>query len=201
MQRALALSCCLSAACALRLTPARLISDPRLTVDAIDPRTAHNYRARCPAEEPCYWLWATDERERGAELFAARQVPPADDPVAALLRLAVRESGVVPVEQKQRRDAVGTRLLLSDESVNVWEFRLAAGEACAYHRHELPYCFVNLTESLTQSLRSDGSDDGTEPRLQRAGDAVLVPESGLGAHGVRNVGNGDFLQFVVERKV
>uniref|UniRef100_A0A7S4FA78 Uncharacterized protein n=1 Tax=Chrysotila carterae TaxID=13221 RepID=A0A7S4FA78_CHRCT len=95
---------------------------------------------------------------------------------------------------------VGTRLLLEDGAVRVWEFHLAPGEECSFHVHTLPYVFTNISDnSLTLALRRDGRPAG-EPRLQRAGETVFVPAEQLGGHGVRNVGTGDFVQFVIELK-
>jgi hypothetical protein len=114
-----------------------------------------------------------------------------------LLHLRVRgQPCAVPDEHEQ----VGTKLLLSDEYVSVYEFRLAPGERAAYHRHRLPYCFVNLSSSTTQALASDASFVG-EPAFQKSGHSVWVAPDALGEHGVLNVGESEFLQFIVECKV
>ena len=53
--------------------------------------------------------------------------------------------------------SVGTTLLYSDDVLlKIWEFRLAPGERCDFHRHFHPYFFLNLTESVTQELDRDG---------------------------------------------
>ena len=98
--------------------------------------------------------------------------------------------------------AVGTRLLLTDSHVRVWEFRLEPGESCPFHVHSLPYCFTNLTSNLTQALDECGRCVG-EPAWQTQGQTRYVPSESLGAHAVQNVGTGTFLQFIVEfhRKV
>lgn len=97
------------------------------------------------------------------------------------------------------REPVGTRLLWSDESVNIWEFRLAQGASCPYHHHYLPYTFINLVSSLTQAIDAGGAEVG-EPNLQLEGQVVYVDEAALGKHGVKNVGDGEFLQFILEFK-
>jgi len=110
-----------------------------------------------------------------------------------LLHLRVRgQPCAVPDEHEQ----VGTKLLLSDEYVSVYEFRLAPGERAAYHRHRLPY----LSSSTTQALASDASFVG-EPAFQKSGHSVWVAPDALGEHGVLNVGESEFLQFIVECKV
>jgi hypothetical protein len=94
---------------------------------------------------------------------------------------------------------VGTELLCQDDHVKIWEFRLAPGERCDYHRHLHPYIFLNLTESLTQDLDKDGKPvSDREPNLQTQGQCTVVSAENLSAHAVRNVGNDVFLQFVVE---
>ena len=87
----------------------------------------------------------------------------------------------------------------SDDSVDIWEFALQPGASCDFHKHTLPYIFVNLATSTTQALAADGSLVG-EPNLQLAGHCVFVGPDALGAHGVRNVGEEAFIQLVVELK-
>jgi len=80
------------------------------------------------------------------------------------------------------------------------EFKIAPNERCPYHRHVLPYCFVNLSSSLTQALAEDGTHVG-KPAFQTEGFCVWVAPDALGEHGVLNVGDTEFLQFIVECKV
>jgi len=94
---------------------------------------------------------------------------------------------------------VGTRLLLSDERVDLWEFALAPGDRCAFHTHRRPYAFVNLEPSWTQALAEDGAAVG-EPTYQRPGQVTFVSRGLLGSHGVHNVGEEAFVQFVLEFK-
>ncbi len=149
-----------------------------------------------------YWLRARP-REAALALTAARRRAAEDGASFCvrderLLRLGVRDGRGAPASSAG--GAVGTRLLLSDETVNVWEFALAPGEECAFHTHRLPYFFTNLTASLTLALARDGTPVGA-PTPQRAGQTTLVSRASLPAsHGVRNVGDARFLQFIVEFK-
>ena len=95
--------------------------------------------------------------------------------------------------------SVGTRLLLRDARVDLWAFALAPGERCAFHTHRRPYAFVNLEPSWTQALTEDGTAMG-EPAYQRAGQITFVSREHLGSHGVHNIGEEAFVQFVVEFK-
>lgn len=94
---------------------------------------------------------------------------------------------------------VGTKLLHSDEFVNIWEFRLAPQERCDFHVHKFHYCFTNLTESTTQALDEQGKFVG-DPSLQVQGQTSYVTKDLLGEHAVVNVGSTIFLQFIVEFK-
>ena len=149
-----------------------------------------------------YWLRA---RPREAESLSAARRHAADSARFVpdrerLLRLGVRDGRGATAINNVGGTAIGTRLLLSDEAINVWEFALAPGEECAYHTHGLPYFFTNLTASLTLALARDGTPVG-EPTPQRAGQTTLVSRASLPAgHGVKNVGDERFLQFVVEFK-
>jgi hypothetical protein len=94
---------------------------------------------------------------------------------------------------------IGTTLLWNDEQVNIWEFRIAPVERSAYHTHQFPYIFLNLTESWTQEFNDEEHPVG-EPCFQRVGQTTFVEQEHLGSHGVQNVGQDVFLQFVVEFK-
>eukprot|EP00931_Biecheleriopsis_adriatica_P112772 TRINITY_DN87517_c0_g1_i1.p1 TRINITY_DN87517_c0_g1~~TRINITY_DN87517_c0_g1_i1.p1 ORF type:complete len:193 (-),score=30.76 TRINITY_DN87517_c0_g1_i1:8-544(-) len=148
-----------------------------------------------------YWIW----RGNDARLKACRA--PAAAPLAELLRLRLKPEGLdAEKEVTSSRTSstssgvpVGTSLLLSDASVNIWEFRLRPSECCAFHVHMLPYCFVNFTSNLTQALDCTGAAEG-RPTWQSAWQARFVGREQLGAHGVRNVGEGEFLQALIEFK-
>jgi hypothetical protein len=102
-------------------------------------------------------------------------------------------------EDEYSNSHVGTKLLHSDEFVNIWEFRLAPQERCDFHAHKSHYCFTNLTESTTQALNEKGEFEG-DPSLQVEGQTIYVPKDLLGEHAVLNVGSSTFLQFIVEFK-
>ena len=96
-------------------------------------------------------------------------------------------------------EPVGTQLLYTDESDNIWEFHLEPRSRCRYHRHHLPYFYTNLTEILTQELTQQ--DEIAAPsRLKKMNQTTFVHPENLGEHAVVNVGDGPFLQFIVELK-
>ena len=174
----------------LHLPPSTLVSTPALTLDVIDPKAKPLYRDGAANYLLCY-------KARTSTLTAAQLQPDQDiDDADVAIRLCAIDT---PLRAVDEHDAVGTRLLLTDERVNIYEFRLAAGQSCNYHQHGLPYCFVNLSSSLTQAL-DENADAIGPPAFQSAGQCTWVNEEELSAHGVFNVGDTEFLQFVVESK-
>ena len=95
---------------------------------------------------------------------------------------------------------IGTKLLLEDDIVKIWEFKLDPGHSCPFHVHRLPYLFLNLAVSRTEALLEDGNTDGSQPRMQEKDELTFVRSEFLGKHGVRNVGDAVFQQFIVEMK-
>ena len=154
---------------------------------------------RCRTPE--YWLSSSPSGQLDALprsgvrlhwLFGARQL--------LRLKLTPGYGNVSTVAREQKGGAgVGTRLLIDDLRVRIWEFRLEAGKRCPFHTHSTPYCFTNISSNLTQALDASGECVG-EPAWQKRGRTVFVPRQHLGSHGVRNVGNSTFLQFIVEFK-
>ena len=96
--------------------------------------------------------------------------------------------------------SIGTRLLLSDDLVQIWEFRLDPHECCPFHCHSLEYFFINLAVSETLEMDSDGNAVDNIPRSQTENQITFVPYQDLGAHGVKNVGTSVFQQFIDESK-
>jgi hypothetical protein len=60
--------------------------------------------------------------------------------------------------------------------------------------------FINLKVSLTQALSESGQPDKSKPRMQLENQITVVRKHELSGHGVRNVGNGVFQQYIVEFK-
>lgn len=112
-----------------------------------------------------------------------------------------KSSPPLPALEPHESPDIGTSVLYEDEHVKIWEFRLHPGDRCPYHRHMRPYLFLNLTPSCNQELDPQGAPvSNTLPSRQAAGQCTYVPRDKLSAHAVRNVGDGVFLQFIVEFK-
>ena len=94
---------------------------------------------------------------------------------------------------------VGTTLLLSNDLVNVWDFRIAAGQQCHLHQHLLDYFFVNLKVSQTQALDEANLVNGAV-QVQEAMQLTYVELASPAVHAVLNVGTEEFKQIIVEFK-
>ena len=176
--------------------PARLIVNAAITLDLLHPES-DGPLPPIASGSTVYWLTMSNSQQLDA--VCQGEPPSGAASQAALLRLAVCPSLTSAPSPPASEVCVGTQLLLSDDMIQAWEFRLESGEACAYHIHTRPYIFINLAGSTTQAIGADGDDVG-EPNLQQEGHCVFVPPNALGAHGVRNVGKESFLQFVIELK-
>lgn len=70
--------------------------------------------------------------------------------------------------------AVGTKLLLENERVRVWEIRLEPGQRAPFHWHTTPYFFVCVEAGRSRSRFPNGfyMDDDSE-----VGEAVFLDGS------------------------
>ncbi len=91
---------------------------------------------------------------------------------------------------------VGTKLLISNELVNVWEVDLKPGEAQPWHFHEYPYVVISM-----KSGRARVTEHGTG--RQREGDTVpgnTVFDPGGATHTLENIGDTPTLERLIEFK-
>ena len=120
-----------------------------------------------------------------------------------VLRLCIL-NGALKLSEDMREESVsrvGTKLLMDDDMVRIWSFSLGPGEQSDFHEHKVPYMFVNLPtgkgSSLTQEING-GGDLVSTPRQQGDWEVVSMGRGPFCAHALRNIGEGKFLQFVVE---
>ena len=184
-------------------TRCRLLDVEPCTLDVISssPSAAETTATR----DSSFTYWLSYNKEYHA-LSVLRGFNPPESDRLLCLQLHVRSttttstSSISSDEQENRKYSnVGTKLLHSDEFVNIWEFRLTPQERCHFHVHKFHYCFTNLTESTTQALDEKGEFVG-DPSSQVQGQTIYVTKDLLGEHAVLNVGSTTFLQFIVEFK-
>jgi quercetin dioxygenase-like cupin family protein len=90
---------------------------------------------------------------------------------------------------------VGTRMLLENERVRVWEIELAPGETLAMHSHDLDYVVISVTGGPTVVEWEDGR---REERTHEPG-AVrwhVAPH----AHQLTNTGPRTYINRMIELK-
>lgn len=90
---------------------------------------------------------------------------------------------------------VGTRLLLENDRVKIWEMVLAPGEASDLHEHTLDYCLCIVEGS---SIDADPPDADSFRIPVKAGDIFYVPRGG--AERAVNRSGERFREILVEIK-
>lgn len=92
---------------------------------------------------------------------------------------------------------VGTKVLFENDRVRVWEMVLQPGESSTYHEHDNDYLFVYMTHSKIEVFQK-----GMKPEIDEQGPGfVEYRDVGSGVdHQVRNVGDGEHREILVELK-
>jgi hypothetical protein len=95
---------------------------------------------------------------------------------------------------------VGSRLLLENERVRVWELRLEPGEESDLHEHSLDYVLIQVAgDRIAGVFESDSANHQGIVEAPVAPGSVLFLERGNIAT-ARNVGSTPFHEIVVELK-
>jgi hypothetical protein len=96
---------------------------------------------------------------------------------------------------------VGTRVILENDRVRVWELRLAPGEESAVHRHELDHLLVQVAGDRVAVVPEADTEgpyrDYFEARVI-PGMVVQVPAGGVET--ARNVGAEPYVEIIIELK-
>ena len=91
---------------------------------------------------------------------------------------------------------VGTKLLLENDRVKIWELDLKVGESSRWHKHLLDYITVGLTEGGRMHREfDDGTEDETRPSW---GDCRFAEKHQ--AHTVTNIGSTRHRNILIELK-
>ena len=101
----------------------------------------------------------------------------------------------------RRLGDVGTKLLLENDRVRVWEVRLAPGEEGAIHRHESDHLLIQVAGDRIAVVPEP---DSVGP-FTRYFEADVVPGAVIdvargGVEAARNVGTEPYLEVIVELK-
>ncbi|HKK53296.1 MAG TPA: hypothetical protein VKA74_16980 [Myxococcota bacterium] len=94
---------------------------------------------------------------------------------------------------------VGTKLLLEDDRVRVWELVLEPGEASDLHRHEYDYYLMISEGDYVAGVTPEGSPvDSFVGKVPAQGNTVAVPKGGF--EWAYNVGEKTYREIIVELK-
>ena len=95
---------------------------------------------------------------------------------------------------------VGSRLLLENERVRIWELRLGPGEASDLHEHRLDYVLIQVAgDRIAGIFEADSANHQGVVEAPVSPGSVLFLERGNIAT-ARNVGRKPFHEIVVELK-
>lgn len=91
---------------------------------------------------------------------------------------------------------IGTRMMVANDLVNIWEVALAPGELQPWHRHSYPYVVVVLEDS-----RSQITDQYGQIHTPGSGRGTVVFDPGGAVHKLQNIGDARLLDRLIEFKV
>ncbi len=96
---------------------------------------------------------------------------------------------------------IGTRLLLENDRVRVWEVRLGPGEEGAVHRHELDHLLIQVAGDRIAVVPEPDS----EGPFRKYFEADVIPGAVVevargGVEVARNVGSSPYVEVIVELK-
>lgn len=102
-------------------------------------------------------------------------------------------------DENELNGNVGTKLLLENDRLRVWEIRLAPGERLPPHRHQLDYMWTAVTPGRFLQRTYDGTswENDYEQGLTFYAE---VGEGEFTVHDLENVGPGEMIFTTVEFK-
>jgi hypothetical protein len=111
------------------------------------------------------------------------------------------ERGAARAPDAEAYGPVGTRLLLENDRVRVWEVRLAPGERGALHHHELDHVLVHISAGRVAVESAPGSPTPYGPYLEadvEPGEVSFMRRGGIET--AINVDDVPFHEILVELK-
>jgi hypothetical protein len=105
------------------------------------------------------------------------------------------------VTEARELGGVGTRKLLENDRVRVWELRLAPGEDSAPHRHELDHLLIQVSGDRVAVIPEPDTEGPYRDYLEAEvipGATVFVPRGGVET--ARNVGSQQYHEIIIELK-
>ena len=94
---------------------------------------------------------------------------------------------------------VGTKLLLEDDDVRIWELKLEPGEASDLHHHEHNYYLAIFSGDIVAGVPSkDSGMDFFVGKIPAEGNTVPVPKGGT--EWAVNIGKKTYHEILIELK-
>jgi len=96
---------------------------------------------------------------------------------------------------------VGTKVLMENDRVRIWEMRLAPGQDSEVHRHDLDYVLVQIDGDRIAGVPEPDSEGEYNEYIEAdvaPGNFVYVGRGGIET--ARNVGNRQYYEILIELK-
>ncbi|ETO71827.1 hypothetical protein F444_11903 [Phytophthora nicotianae P1976] len=143
----------------------------------------------------CLWVNSVDVEASWTNALQCQQF-------GVFVALTVFKQPDVPVRAVQVSNVpgnVGSRLLLSNQHVKLWDFHVPSHTSCELHEHLHPYVFFNRTACETQGLDATLQPSGPVTSFEACEFRyVEVNESERHIHAFQNPGTNDVEQYIVE---
>jgi beta-alanine degradation protein BauB len=96
---------------------------------------------------------------------------------------------------------VGTKVLMENDRVRIWEMRLAPGQDSEVHRHDLDYVLVQIDGDRIAGVPEPDSEGEYNEYIEadvEPGNFVYVGRGGIET--ARNVGSKQYYEILIELK-
>lgn len=96
---------------------------------------------------------------------------------------------------------VGTKVLMENERVRIWEMRLDPGEESAVHRHDLDYILVQVSGDRIAGVPEPDSGGEYNEYIEAEvvpGNAIYIGRGGIET--ARNTGTRQYYEILIELK-
>jgi quercetin dioxygenase-like cupin family protein len=100
-------------------------------------------------------------------------------------------------ERRTGSPEIGTRVLLENERVKIWDFVLEPGESFPMHTHRRDHVIVVVEGGRLDVEDAVGNRRTVEPN---AGDHFYIHVDGEDTHDAQNVGPGRYRNLIIELK-